>query len=421
MKPTPIGRSAVNPEDILSILPERHIAAFGKTGVGKTALLRNIATWNFHHDSGLTVLDPHGSLVRDLLEMVPSGRTNDVIYFNPLEPSRALGLNLLETNGHQQKPLVVSALISIMKNIWPENWGPRTEFILANSAHALLAQPQPVSLLAIQKLSTNDQYRQSILRHVSDPAVLSFFHLYDNQWAERFREEAIAPLLNKLSALTLNPLLRSIIGQIRSSFDFRWMMDRKKIFLVDLSKGALGADVSSLLGSLIVTKLSLAALSRQDIPESERVPHLLIADEVQNFIHGVDFPTVLSEARKYKLSLAIATQTIASLEPKTVAAVLGNCATLMSFRVSGEDAQTISREFAMVIPASELQSLNDYTLYLRTLRKGKSFGPHLLQTFPPFERTGSENTPERIIRTSLERYGRSRAEVETKLKKFLSH
>ena len=231
--------------------------------------------------------------------------------------------NVLQSVAQSQRSLVVSSVISILRNLYPNNWGPRTEYILEHAVYALLEQPQPVTLAALPKLLTDENYRKQILAHVSDPAVLSFFRFYELQ-NDRLREESIAPLLNKVSKFITNPLLRTVIGQTTSSFDFRWAMDEGKILLCNLSKGALGEDVSSLLGSLVVTKLSLASLSRQDIPEAERHPHFLYADEVQNFSHGVDFPTILAEARKYALSLTIGTQTLSQLPDDQVAAVFGN-------------------------------------------------------------------------------------------------
>ena len=320
-----------------------------------------------------------------------------------------------------------------MRNLWPLNWGPRTEYILEHAVYALLEQPEPVTLAALPKLLVDHNYRKQVVSHVSDPAVRSFFQFYETQ-NDRLREESIAPLLNKVLKFITNPLLRPVIGQTRSSFDFRWAMDNKKIILCNLSKGALGEDVSSLLGSLVVTKLSLASLARQDIPEDERQPHYLYADEIQTFTHGVDFPTILSESRKYALSLIIGTQTLAQLPEKTVAAVFGNCATLVSFRVSGDDARALTREFGasgegprladqmydIVVPPSELQNLPDFKLYLRTLIDGRPQEPFLVRSFPPFENTGRVTTAKRIIRTSGVRYGRERQTVERILNRFLS-
>jgi hypothetical protein len=326
----------------------------------------------------------------------------------------------LEVDSEHHKPLVVSSLISIIKNIWPEGWGPRSEFLLSNAVYALLAQRRAGTLISVQKLLTDQRYRKQLAARVSDPAVTAFFDLYDHQWEPRFREEAIAPLLTKVNKFVTSPLLRTMLGQPQSSFNFRTLMDQGHILLCDLSKGNLGADVTSLLGSLVVTKLSLAALARQDTPEEQRKPHYLYVDEVQNFVYGVDLPTILSEARKYHLALTIVTQTLSQLTEASRAAVFGNCGTIASFRISGDDAATLEREFANQLPARELQTLADYEIYLSTLINGSPAGPFPLRTFPPRPKTGLETTPERIIRASTLRYGRPRALVEAKLKAFLT-
>ena len=423
------GQTVFLPQDVR----RKHAAVFGKSGVGKTTLLRNMVIADMQAGVGLTVIDPHGSLIDDLVEAVPKGRTNDVIYLDPAEPSRVPGINVLESVSRRDRSLVVSALINILRNLYPLNWGPRTEYILEHAVYALLEQPEPPTLAALPKLLINPEYRHRIVANVADPAVRAFFDFYENQ-NDRLREESIAPLLNKVSKFVSNPLLRDVISQPRSSFDFRWAMDHNKIILCKLSKGALGEDVSSLLGSLIVTKLALASLSRQDMPEDERALHLLYIDEVQSFTHGVDFPTILSESRKYALSLTIATQTLSQLPEKSLEAVFGNCATIISFRVSGEDAKAIVREFGVsgegprtaeqwfdiIVPASELQNLADYKLYLRTLLNGRPQDPELIQAFPPFPKLGNENHADIVIKTSLERFGRDRILVEDHLKRFLS-
>ena len=411
----------------------KHLKIFGKSGTGKTTLIRNAVTADLHAGNGVTVIDPHGALIEDLLESIPRRRTNDVIYINPAHPRRVIGLNILESVRPEDRPLVVSSVISIMKNLWPENWGPRSEWILENSVYALLEQPEPVTLAALPKLLTDENYRKQILKNVSDPAIQGFFRFYENQ-NDRLREEWCSPLINKASKFITNPLLRAVIGQTTSSFDFRWAIDTGRVILCSLSKGALGEDVSSLLGSLIVTKLALASLSRQNIPEADRRLHFLFADEIQNFTHGVDFPTILSESRKYSLGLTIATQTLSQLPEKTLAAVFGNCASIISFRVSGDDAKALVREFAAsgegprtaaqsfdaIVPASELQNLPDYKLYLRTLIDGQPHEPFLATSYPPFGKMGKETTAELVIRTSLERYGRDRKAVEGMLNRFLA-
>jgi len=411
----------------------KHMAIFGKSGVGKTTLMRNMVFADLHNGNGLTVIDPHGSLIQDLLEVIPRERTNDVIYIEPSHPERLIGLNVLESVDRSQRSLVVSSLISILRNLWPLNWGPRSEWILEHVIYALLEQPHPVTLAAVPKLLTDTRFRRRIVANVSDPAVRAFFDFFEAQ-NDRLREESIAPLLNKVSKFITNPLLRSVLGQPTSSFDFRWAADNRKILLCNLSKGALGEDVSSLLGSLIVTKLSLAALSREDVPERSRVPHCLYIDEVQNFSKGMALPVILAEARKYALSLTLATQTLSQLPEDSLAAVLGNCATILSFRVSGEDAKTLVREFAasgegprltdqmndLILPVSELQNLPDYKLYARTLSEGQPQEPFLIESFAPLRAEGKkQNSAASVVRTSLGRYGRDRKAVAAQIERFL--
>ncbi|MGD0007663.1 MAG: TraM recognition domain-containing protein [Terriglobia bacterium] len=235
----------------------------------------------------------------------------------------------------------------------------------------------------------------------------------------------MSPALNRVNAFITNPLLRAVIGQAISGFRFRWLMDTGKILLCDLSKGALGEDASAVLGSLITTKLYLAALSCQDVRESQHRPFVVYADEVQNFIDGVQFATILSEARKYALSLTIATQVITQLPRESIDAVFANCATVITFRVGGDDAETLKREFSTVIPASELQDLSDFRTCVRTMSAGPGrppipYGPVSVKTFPTFQCQGTENDKARVIEASLRPYSRPRAEVEAEIEKFLA-
>lgn len=426
MSLSPIGTMEVDgtPFHIPKAARTRHIAIFGKSGVGKTTLLRNMVAADIAAGHGVTVIDPHGQLVSDLLECIPRHRTNDVIYFNPQDRQYTPAINILENVAADHKPLVVSAVVSILKNIWSDNWGPQTEYLLTNFTYGLLEYPKPVSLVALSKLLTSQAFRAEVASFITDPTVQGFFSTFDTVWDADQRNHASAPLLNKVGKFATNPIVRSVVGQTRSSFDFRWMMDTGKILLCDVSKGALGEDVSSLLGSLLTTKMYLAALSRQDIPEDTRVPHFFSIDEVHNFTLGIDLASILSEARKYKLTLTTATQTLAQLPPKTLAAVFGNCATLMSFRVSADDAAILEKEFSVMVDATTLQDVPDYKLYIRTLTSFPGFPlmptrPHLVATNPPLG-IATANIPARIIATSRQRYCRPRHQVEQNINAFLS-
>jgi hypothetical protein len=328
---------------------------------------------------------------------------------------------MLDCRRPDQRGLVVSNVIGIFKKLWADSWGPRMEDILRNALYALIEQPTPFSILALPKFLTDQPYRTHVLRRTQNPAVLDFFHNTFDRWQNSFREEAISPVLNKSRAFTTDPLLRAIIGQTRSSFDFRDAMDERKIILCDLSKGAIGADNAMLLGSLIVMQEKLAALSRADIRESERVPHLLFAEEAQNFIG--DFESILAETRKYNLVLAVATQGIESLSRETAAAIFTNAANLITFRVSNTDAERLKDEFTMAYPGAIIQDLPDYRAWVRTLvcdsHGCRPAEPEQIATYPPRFREPGTEWRSRIERTSNERYTRSRSQIEAKIERFL--
>jgi hypothetical protein len=409
----------------IRIVPDarrRHLAVFGGSGSGKSTLFRNMLAGDIAAGHGVTVVDPHGQLVEEILENhIPRHRTNDVIYFNPKDQERAFALNMLHCPRPDQRGLVVSNVIGIFKKLWAESWGPRMEDILRNGLYALIEQPRSVSILALPKFLTDQAYRTHVLGNVRNPAILDFFQNTYDRWENRFREEAISPVLNKCRAFTTDPLLRAVIGQTRSSFDFRAAMDGRKIILCDLSKGAIGADNAMLLGSLMVMQEKLAALSRGDIPESERVPHLLFAEEAQNYIG--DFESILSETRKFNLSIAIATQAIDSLSRETATAIFTNAANLIAFRVSSTDAERLKDEFTMVFPGAIIQDLPDYKAWVRTLvcddHGCRPAEPEQVATYPPFTREPGTEWRSRIERTSNERYTKPRATIEAKLTRFL--
>lgn len=426
MYPLPLGYKtrAKGSQDVSYIIPEtrtRHTALFGKSGVGKTTLMRNMVLWDIWNGSGVTVIDPHGQLVDDLLEHLPRSRTNDVIYFKPADLARVASLNILEKVPRAYQPLVVSSIVSTFKALFPNGWGQQSEYLLTNFCFALIAQDEPTTLLDILRLITDSDYREKIFSNVQDGVLQGFYRTYEHEWDDEQRAKASAPLLNKVSAFATNPLLRAVIGQPRSSFSFRDVMDDEKILLCDLSKGALGEDVASLLGSLITTKLYLASLSRQDTPEAHRVPHYFYIDEVHNFTHGIDLSAILAEARKYRLSLTVATQTLAQLRrhnDEIVASIFGNCGTLASFRVSGDDAIILAKEFASDVIATQLENLPDYELYLRTLIYSEGSSALMasqaqrITAYPPFQNGKDAQESQRVIRASFERYTQPRADVD---------
>lgn len=431
MYPLPVGYKthAKGDREDGYLIPEartRHTALFGKSGVGKTNLMRNMILWDIWHGSGVTVIDPHGQLINDILAHIPRSRTNDVVYFKPADLERVISLNILERVPRAYQPLVVSSIVSTFKTLFPNGWGQQSEYLLTNFCFALIAQDEPTTLLDILRLITDAGYRERIFGNVQDGVLQSFYRTYEYDWDDEQRAKASAPLLNKVSAFATNPLLRAVIGQPRSSFSFRDVMDDEKILLCDLSKGALGEDIASLLGSLITTKLYLASLSRQDTPEAHRVPHYFYIDEVHNFTHGIDLSAILAEARKYRLSLTVATQTLAQLRRHNddiVPAIFGNCGTLASFRVSADDAVMLAQEFASDMIATQLENLPDYELYLRTLIYTEGSNALMASqaerhtAYPPFSNTTDAQDSQRVIRASFERYTQLRADVDRRLSK----
>jgi len=427
MYPLPIGLK-IGPKQHREdgyLIPEvrsRHIALFGKSGVGKTTLLRNMILWDIWNGSGVTVIDPHGQLIDEILDHIPRARTNDVIYFSPADLERVGSINIFERVPAAYQPLVVSSIVSTFKALWANAWGPQSEYLLTNFCFALISQNAPSSLLDLLRIINDRSFREKAFQNVSDPVLQMFYRTYEYEWDDDQRAKASAPLLNKVSAFATNPLLRSVIGQHRSSFDFRNLMDERKILLCDLSKGALGSDVASLLGSLVTTKLYLAALSRQDEPEPGRIPHYFYIDEVHNFTHGIDLSAILAEARKYKLSLTVATQTLAQLRrhnDEIVPAIFGNCGTLISFRVSGDDAVLLSKEFASDVIAAQLENLPDYELYLKTLLLPIGNSALIASdadrhtAYPPFSNDTDAQDRALVRKVSFERFTRSRKAVDT--------
>ena len=423
LEPAFIGRSDRD-GSAFYIGPEarkRHLACFGGTGSGKSTLLKGMIADDIKAGHGVTVVDPHGQLVEDILaNHIPKSRLRDVIWLKASDPERAIAVNLLDAGRRDQHGLVVSNTINIIRTMNRESWGPRMDDIFRNALFALLEQPFPVSLVALPPLLTDPAFREDILRRVRNPEVLRFFHNTYDSWTHSQREEAISPVLNKVRPFLTDPLLRAIVGKAPSSFDFRWAMDTRKIILCDLAKGAIGADNARLLGSLIVMKEKLAAFSRGDIPEAERVPHLLYVEEAHNFIP--DFESILSETRKYALTMAIALQGIEQIPPEAVAAVFTNCATLISFRVSAPDAARLQEEMVVGSLPIMLQELADYRAYVRTLicdaNGCEPTDPARIATVPPIREKRMARR-EIVERVSNERYTRPRAETEEKIAQFL--
>ncbi|MBI3335185.1 MAG: type IV secretion system DNA-binding domain-containing protein [Candidatus Portnoybacteria bacterium] len=311
-----------------------HIYIIGKTGTGKSTLLKNMLIQDLRAGNGLALIDPHGDLVEDLLNFVPKTRTNEVVYFNPADTQNPIGINILEAKGEDDKNLVASSLLSIFRHLWKEFWGPRLEYVLYNAVLALMDTPGN-TLLGVHRILVDDEFRKQIVGNIKDPVVKMFWIEDYEKYDERFRKEIIAPVQNKIGQLLTSATLRNIVGQTKSSVDFNFVMDNKRILFANLSKGKIGEDKSNLLGSAIVTKLYLAALERQNTSEEHRRDFYLYIDEFQNFA-AESFISMLAEARKYRLSITLAHQNLVQLPSTLRASILSNPFYTGLFRYGGE-------------------------------------------------------------------------------------
>ncbi len=394
----------------------RHFYAIGKTGMGKTEMLKNMAVQDMRYGHGMGFVDPHGEAVEGLLDFVPEERVKDVIYFNPADMKYPIAFNVMEQVQVENRHMVASGLMSVFKKIWPDVWSARMEYILNNVILALLEYPKS-TLLGINRMLADPEYRAQVVEHVSDPIVKTFWMQEYARYTQRYEVEATAAVQNKIGQFTSNPLIRNIIGQTRSSIDMRKAMDEKKILLVNISKGRIGEDNSKLIGGLLITKLQLAAMSRVDVPEEQRQDFFLYIDEFQNFATE-SFVGILSEARKYRLSLTLSHQYIAQLgtgpESKVRDAVFGNVGTIVSFRVGAEDAEFLEKEFTPEFLQTDFVNLGKYTIYVKLLIDGIASRPFSANTLPPWA-LPERSFREQIIQFSREHYATAVAGVEEQI------
>lgn len=320
----------------------RHLYIIGQTGVGKSAMLELLTISDINSPYGFAVVDPHGDYAMNVLKRIPESRIDDVIYFNPSDVDFPIAFNPMEVTDEKLKTQTASELIGVLKRMF-DSWGPRLEYILRYSILALLEYPN-ATMLDITRILTDKKFREEVLEYVSDPVVYNFWTVEFASWNDKFAAEAVAPVLNKVGAFVANPVVRNIIGQPKSSFNVRKIMDEKKILIVNLSRGLIGEDNASILGALMVTKIQLAAMSRADIPMEQRTPFYLYVDEFQNFATD-SFATILSEARKYGLNLTVANQYVAQMPQEVKDAVFGNVGSMIAFRMGADDARTMLRYF----------------------------------------------------------------------------
>jgi len=398
----------------------QHMYVLGKSGTGKSVLLSNLIVQNIQNGDGLCVVDPHGELVEEILDLIPPHRVKDVVYFNPADTQYHIGFNVLQIDDPQYKHLVASGLMGIFTKIWANVWSARMEYILNNAILALLDTPG-TTLLGIPRILVDKDYRQMIISNLKDPVVKSFWiHEYE-QWRDQFRNEAIAPIQNKVGQFLSTSIVRNVVGQEKSTIDIFKIMNEGKIFLVNVSKGRIGEDNSALLGGMLITKIQLAAMERVRIPEDERRDFYLYVDEFQNFATD-SFANILSEARKYRLNLIIAHQYTAQLsnEKSTVVrdAVFGNVGTMIIFRVGADDADFLEKEFEPEFTAQDIVSLPNFQIYLKLMIDGVNSRPFSAETLPPIKVDRSKGVREEIIKSSRELYTRPKEEIEATINKW---
>jgi hypothetical protein len=393
----------------------QHMYVIGKTGSGKTTLLRNIILQHILSGNGAGLIDPHGDLAEELLHHIPPHRANHLVYFNPSDIEFPVGLNLLANIAPDDRHLVASGIVSAFKGIWRDSWGPRLEYILYNAISALL-DCRNATLLGVNRMLTDDAYRAKVIRQVQDPFIRSFWADEFEGYDERFRREAIAPIQNKLGQFLLNPVIRNILGQVKTKVNIPFIMNTERLFIANLSKGKLGHDKANLLGSLLTTQFQLGAMSRATQPEDERRDFHLLIDEFQNFSTDA-FASILAEARKYRLCLILSHQYIDQLSPPVRQAVFGNVGTIIAFRIGNPDAEIMEREFGKTIPAHALADLNRFEAVVKLLEDGTNAEPFRAQMLPPLEnRVGRSD---KLIALSRERFATPRAIIEEKLNRWL--
>ncbi|MBN1325405.1 type IV secretion system DNA-binding domain-containing protein [Candidatus Falkowbacteria bacterium] len=416
---TPLGVATFrNRDTVFGIKKDdrrRHVYIIGKTGMGKTTLIENMVYADVISGRGVCYVDPHGDTAEKMLSWIPASRINDVVYFNPADYENPISFNVLEKVDPHYRHLVASGLIGVFKKLWADSWGPRLEYLLRNAILALLEYPDS-TLLGINRLLVDKEYRNKVIAKVQDPVVRQFWTEEYTKYGGQFQVEAIAPIQNKVGQFLSTSLIRNIVGQVQSSIDLRKVMDEGKILILNLSKGRIGEDASALFGSMMVTKLQLAAMSRVDMPEEERKDFYLYVDEFQNFATD-SFADILSEARKYHLCLNIAHQYVEQLGEVVQPAVFGNVGTMIVFRIGAADAEFLEKEFAPHILPEDLINLPKFEYYTKLMIDGVSSEPFSARGLPPIFR-GSMGNEEKVIKVSRERYAKPRDIVEDKIKRW---
>ncbi len=390
----------------------RHMYVIGKTGMGKSTLLENMAIQDIQNGEGLAFIDPHGSAVETLLDYIPEHRKKDVVYFAPFDLEHPIAFNVMEDVGYDKRHLVVSGLMATFKKIWVDAWSARMEYILSNTLLALLEYPE-ATLLGVNRMYVDKEYRKKVVENIKDPVVKDFWTKEFATYTDRYTQEATPAIQNKIGQFTSNPLIRNIIGQPHSSFDIRTLMDERKILLINLSKGLVGDVNMRLLGSMLTTRIFLGAMSRADLaPDALKhsAPFYFYVDEFQNFANET-FAEILSEARKYNLNLIMAHQYVEQMEEEVRAAVFGNVGTTVAFRVGPFDAEVLETVFSPEFTKEDLVNLGFAQIYLTLMIDGVGSRPFSAITIPPIE-PPKRSLKQEVIEASRASFATKRGGVE---------
>lgn len=398
----------------------RHMYIIGKTGTGKSEFLKEMILQDIEAGSGVCAIDPHGEFVEDILQMIPPERAEDVIYFNPSDLERPLGMNIMEAETEEQKQFVVGSVIGLMYKLYDPHHqgiiGPRFEHAIRNVMLTIMYRPG-ATFIELVRAITDNKFVEDILPEIDDPMVKRYWTDQMAQTSDFHKSEVLDYIVSKFGRFVTNKTMRNIIGQPVSAFNFRRAMDEKKIILCNLSKGILGEEDAKFLGLILVPKVLTAAMSRQDVPMEQREDFFLYVDEFQNYATE-DFATILSEARKYRLNLIVANQFIAQIDDEIRNAVFGNVGTIVSFRVGVTDAQYLEHEFAPIFTETDLTNIEKYHVYVKTIVKNEPVPPFSMSLEKDMAQVQARMNPElatAIKQISRLKYGRDKQEIEVEM------
>lgn len=405
-----VYRGITRPVYISEADRQRHMYIVGKTGTGKSEFLKDMIMQDIQAGEGVCVIDPHGELVDDLMEFMPVERAEDVIYFDPSDVKRPMGLNIMEAHTEDEKHFVVGSIINLMYKLYDPHKtgiiGPRFEHAIRNAMLTVMYE-EGATFIEVVRILTDSKYVQQILPKVKDPIIRRYWTDQIAQTSDFHKSETLDYIVSKFGRFITNKMMRNIIGQSKSAFDFRQVMDEQKILLINLSKGKIGEENSSFLGLIFVPRILMAALSRQNLPQQQRKNFYLYVDEFQNFATS-DFAVIMSEARKYALNLVVANQFLGQIEEEVKAAVIGNVGTLISFRVGVSDAQFLQSEFQPLFSESDLTNIDRFNVFIKTIVKNQPQPPFtmdLTKDIEAIERMRKPELAQQIKELSRLKYG----------------